>query len=286
MAVNEFKYRARLVKEYGDLPTIMANDGRLSQVFLNLLVNAAQSIVDGGVERNEIRIRSWAEGDEVLVEISDTGRGMPPEEVARVFEPFYSTKPEGVGSGLGLSICDNIIRSYGGRIDVRSEPGTGTRFTVRLPQSSSGDYEAVEPAPAAEEKPEQPEVRHGRILMIDDEPNFGTSIQRVLMDEFEVVVATSGAAGKEILEQDTGFGLILCDLLMPTVSGMDLYDWLETRSPELASRVVFVTGGAFTPQARSFLQRVPNLHLEKPFDVSYIRSLLRELLARRTAGPG
>jgi PAS domain S-box-containing protein len=275
MAFNEIKYRARLVKDFKAVAPVRASEGRLSQVFLNLLVNAAQAIDEGDVEHNEIRVRTWTEGDEVLAEVRDTGRGIPPENRGRLFDPFFTTKPVGVGSGLGLSICHNIVASYGGRIEVESEIGQGSRFIVHLPVSP-----AVEPETRARVEEEEPKSAvRGRILVVDDEPMIGSTIKRVFRREHDLVVAGSGAEGKEILSKDTNFDLILCDVMMPDISGMDLYEWLNQKTPALARRIVFITGGAFTPRAREFLDRIPNLQVEKPFDPKNLRSLVRDLLS-------
>jgi PAS domain S-box-containing protein len=129
IAANEFKYKATLKKEYGTMPPVKCLTSQLNQVFMNLIVNAAQAIQDKGV----ITIRTGSEDDWVWVEIGDTGCGMPPEVMNRIFEPFFTTKPVGKGTGLGLSMSYNIVAKHGGRIEVASEAGQGTRFTVRLP---------------------------------------------------------------------------------------------------------------------------------------------------------
>lgn len=130
IAWNELKYIATLEREFGDIPQISCNPQQLNQVFLNLLVNAAQAMEQQGV----ITVRTWAEADHVCVSVSDTGKGMPKEVQDRVFEPFYTTKSAGKGTGLGLSISADIIRNkHHGEISVASEPGKGTTFTVRLP---------------------------------------------------------------------------------------------------------------------------------------------------------
>jgi len=126
---NELKYKATLKKEFRDIPQIMCYPGQLNQVFLNLLVNAAQAIE----EKGEICIRTFAEAEQVCVEISDTGKGIPEEEMPRLFEPFFTTKPVGKGTGLGLSIAYEIINKHGGTIEVKSKVGQGTVFTIRLP---------------------------------------------------------------------------------------------------------------------------------------------------------
>jgi PAS domain S-box-containing protein len=133
MAWSEIRHRARLVKDYGDVPPVNANESRLAQLFLNLLVNAAQAIPHGNLQANEIRLTTTFEEGQVVVAVKDTGVGIPQENLGRLFDPFFTTKPIGVGTGLGLSICHGIITAMGGRITVESEPGKGTTFRVFLP---------------------------------------------------------------------------------------------------------------------------------------------------------
>jgi CheY-like chemotaxis protein len=120
-----------------------------------------------------------------------------------------------------------------------------------------------------------------RILIVDDEPMIGTTLRVLLSDDHDVVLAESGRDARERLEQDT-FDLVLCDLMMPGVSGMDLHRWLSNRSPTLARRMVFMTGGVFTDEARDFLDGVPNPRIEKPFDTKQLLRLIQEELARET----
>jgi signal transduction histidine kinase len=126
---NQLKYKCEVLCHFGSLPPLPCHSTQISQVFTNLLVNAAQAIEEWG----EIHITSRQEGAEAVVEISDTGAGMTPETLARLFTPFFTTKPPGKGTGLGLSICYSIINRHQGRIEVRSEPGKGSTFTIRLP---------------------------------------------------------------------------------------------------------------------------------------------------------
>jgi signal transduction histidine kinase len=129
IANNEIKHKATVTKEYGKLPPVKCLASQLNQVFMNLLINASQAITADGV----ITIRTGCIKDWVWVEIGDNGAGIPPEVLTRIFDPFFTTKPVGKGTGLGLSLSYNIVHKHGGRIEVASEVGKGTRFTVHLP---------------------------------------------------------------------------------------------------------------------------------------------------------
>ncbi len=283
MARNQIKYRARFVSDLSETSPVTANDGRLCQVFLNLLVNAAQSIDEGNAEDNEVGVRTWQEGDEVVAEVWDTGRGIAVEHLERLFDPFFTTKKQGVGTGLGLSISNSIVREYGGRIDVTSEPGVGSRFVVRLPVHSAARPEVA----AAEEPRETPNAApdpRGRILVIDDEAPLRAAMRRMLRG-YDVVEAASGDEGRRLLTADSRFDVVLCDMMMPGTSGVELHRWLMRVNPGLAQRVVFVTGGAFTPRTREYLAQVGNTRIEKPFDVPKFQKMVAELVSA-TAGGG
>jgi len=133
MASSEIRHKARLVKAYAEVPPVLGNESRLGQLFLNLLVNAAQAIPHGNLQGNEIRLSLTCEEGGVVASVSDTGEGIPKENLAKLFDPFFTTKPVGVGTGLGLSICHGIVTAMGGRITVESELGRGTTFRVFLP---------------------------------------------------------------------------------------------------------------------------------------------------------
>lgn len=269
IAFNEIKYRAQVVKDLRPTPPVLGSEGRLSQVFLNLLINAAHAIEEGDVEGNQIRVRTWLAEDTVVAVVEDTGVGMAPAELERIFEPFFTTKPVGVGSGLGLSIVRNIVTACGGTIDVTSEVGKGTRFVIRLPVAAGGA-----PPVAASSAAALPRVdRRGRLLIIDDDDAVRGVLRRTLQLH-EVVEASSGERACEILEGDQRFDVILCDMMMPRMSGVDVHRWLVARDPGLAARLVFITGGAFTPTAREYLDQVDNLRLEKPFKTAQLQALV------------
>jgi PAS domain S-box-containing protein len=274
MANNEIVHRARLVKDFGPVPRVEADEARLGQVFVNLLVNAAQAIPEGRAEANEIRLSTRTdESGSAVIEVRDTGPGMTPEVQARAFDPFFTTKPVGVGTGLGLSICHGIIAALGGTITVESEPGRGTVLRVVLPASS---------APAATEPTAKMPVaatamKRGRVLVVDDDAMVGKTLSRILKGH-DVTVLTDAHEASARIASGERFDVIFCDLMMPEMTGMDLHAELARTNPELASRTIFITGGAFTPAAMDFLDRVDNERIEKPFDAESVRSLVQKQL--------
>jgi PAS domain S-box-containing protein len=275
----EVKYRARVVTDFGTLPPVQANEGRLAQVFLNLVVNAAQAIPEGDADHNEIVIRTWTESGAVLAEVRDTGAGIPAEILPRIFDPFFTTKASSVGTGLGLSITRGIVEEAGGSISVESPPGTGARFVVRLP--AAPEKSATSRRDAAEVI-SRPLSRRGRVLVVDDEALVRATLVRLLRAEHEVVEAGSGRAAETILASDDDFDLILCDLVMPEMSGVELHAHLAATLPHLLDRMVFMTGGAFTECATRFLDTAPNIRVGKPFDGANLRELVRALVRART----
>jgi PAS domain S-box-containing protein len=275
MAAVQIRQRATIVKTYADdLPPVRANESRLGQVFLNLVVNAAQALPEGSPTDNRIEMIARVEGRSVVVEIVDTGTGIPEEVLPRIFEPFFTTKPSGQGTGLGLSICHRIVMQLGGDISVKSEVGKGTRFIVRIPQAKlSADRTAV-----ASIAPRSKSTRRATILCVDDEPALGLALKRALVADHDVVVMTNASDALARVKAGEHFDLLLCDLMMPGMSGMDLYAELVRAAPALAKRMVFLTGGAFTVRAREFLETVPNPRLEKPIGLDALRSAIQEML--------
>ena len=278
MAVTEIKYRAQVVRDYGDIPEVVISEGHISQVFLNLLLNAAGAIKEGDIAGNEIRISTRADGDHVVVEVCDTGRGIPPAQLGRVFEPLFSTKQPGAGLGLGLTICHNIVTSAGGTITVDSELGQGTCFTVRLPVDNTDDEDDL---PLVTELDDEKTPARRTVLVVDDEPTIGAALARQLRQEHKVVVVTSGVEARKLLEvDDARFDLVFCDILMPEVTGIDLHEWAEEHRPGLLNRVVYITGSDFMPRVAEFLERIPNRVLYKPFDPDQVRKVMGEILGK------
>jgi CheY-like chemotaxis protein/two-component sensor histidine kinase len=275
MAWNEIRHRARLVKDFEVVPAVEGNESRLGQVFLNLIVNAAQAIPEGRAESNQIRVRlGQTETGQIEVAITDTGPGIPPEVQQRLFTPFFTTKPPGVGTGLGLSICHKIISSIGGSIEVDTEVGRGTTFRVLLRPA------LVDPK-ASEAPPPQPSAstRRGHILVVDDEAMILSAIKRILAPDHEVSTFRNGQQALEKIRGGERYDVILCDLMMPEITGMDFYAEVAKLSAEQAKATIFLTGGAFTARARSFLDEVKNERIEKPFDAANLRAIVNEHIA-------
>jgi PAS domain S-box-containing protein len=279
MAANEIRHRAQLHREYGTVPQVMANEGGLCQVFLNLVVNAAQAIPEGDAHHNSIRlITKRVDMGRVSIEVQDTGSGIPREALSRIFDPFFTTKPVGVGTGLGLSICHGIITNLGGEISVESEPGKGSTFRVVLPSLEPRTQPrapgTMTPVPLAVQ-------RRGRVLVVDDEPGVGKVLRRILR-EHDVEVSAGGRQALERLQLAPDlFDAVLCDVMMPDLGGKDLYEAVRRTHSGLERRFVFVSGGAFTANAREFLETIPNPKLEKPFDEPTLRQIIQDLVSRR-----
>ncbi len=273
MAWNELRHRARVVKRYGKVPRVDANESRLGQVFLNLIVNAAQAIPEGRYDKNEIWISTAHEGDQIVVAIRDTGAGIPIDVRPRLFTPFFTTKPVGVGTGLGLAISHRIVTQLGGTITFESELGKGTEFRVTLPVAPEG----LQPITARVITGKLPS-RRGRVLVVDDEEALAHAIRRYLSQDHEVEAVTSARRALELLKGGARFDVILSDLMMPQISGIELHAEIAKLDPAQAEKMVFLTGGAFTATARAFLDATPNRRLEKPFELKALRHLVNELV--------
>ncbi|MGC4094828.1 MAG: response regulator [Polyangiaceae bacterium] len=276
MTLTRVTERARVVREFGECPMVRGDEVRLTQVFVNLLINAAHAIPAGKPDSNEVRIvtRTSARGT-AEVEIRDTGSGISKEMIPRIFEPFFTTRGLETGTGLGLSISHGIISSLGGTIEVDSRVGAGSSFRVLLP-AATGISSVPPPIP----RPSIISGRH-RLLFIDDERILLDALGRALETRYEVDRAASAANALSLFEQGREYDLIVCDLMMPNMTGMELFRTLQTRFPEHAQRTVFMTGGAFAQGAQEFLSATRRRMLEKPFSneqlVDFVRSCLEHV---------
>lgn len=271
MAWNEIRHRGRLSKQFNAVPAVEGNENRLGQVFLNLLVNAAQALPDDRVEQNEVSVSVRADGYSVVVEVSDNGCGISAAQQARMFEPFFTTKPAGVGSGIGLSICRSIVHDLGGQIEVESALGQGSTFRVTLP-ALEASFNSHPPGIAALA------TRRARLMVIDDEPALCAVIKRLLAGEHDVHTFLHAGEALKSLRHDASFDLIFCDLMMPRMSGMEFHAQLSEQDPDLASRTVFLTGGVMNGPARQFLSAISNRVIEKPFTSHALEEAIAHVL--------
>ena len=272
MTENIVRHHASVRRHYGTTPFVEAAESQLGQVFINLLVNAAQAMGEGHVETKEIVVATHTDAaGRAVAEIRDTGPGIPRETLQRIFDPFFTTKEVGQGSGLGLSIAHSIVESLGGEISVESRVGKGTTFRVVLPPAKA---RVSKKAPTA-----QPvSARRGRVLVIDDEPAIGRVVSRVLRDEHDVFVVTDAREAHARVVAGEAFDVVFCDLMMPGMTGMEFFELVREINPELARRIVFVTGGAFTPRTTEFLNRTSNATLSKPFDPNAIKRIVADYI--------
>ncbi|MCP4808525.1 MAG: response regulator [Proteobacteria bacterium] len=266
MSEHQLRHRAELVLDLDDLPRVQGDESRISQVLLNLLMNAAHTIEPGDAADNRVVVRGHVEREFVCVEVEDTGAGIPADVIDRVFEPFFTTRGLTAGSGLGLAISRETVLSIGGRLVVESTEGEGTRATVWLPLSTA------EPAPAP-----LPEVAAKlRLLVVDDEPRLAAALGRLLGADHVVTAVTSGREALQLVEAGEPLDAVLCDVMMPDLDGRAVYARLLQMAPELARRTVFMTGGAMSEGTRAFVEEMADRCLTKPFSPERVAELLAE----------
>lgn len=276
MAMHEIRQRATCRMELETLPLVDADESRLSQVLVNLICNAAQAFDEEDPQRNLIVIKSeLVLPDLVSITVSDNGPGIPADELSRIFEPFFTTKAVGDGTGLGLAISQSIIASFGGDLACSTVVGEGTTFTILLRTSTAGVL-------LPEVKPSTPTpARTGRVVIVDDEPSLVRAVGRMLQSETNVQSFTDPRVALDYLRSAVSVDVILCDLTMPHLSGRALYEAVVAARPELGERFVFMTGGVTRDDLRLFLASIEHERLDKPFDMSQLRALVRRLVARR-----
>jgi CheY-like chemotaxis protein len=293
--------RARLVKSFGRIPPIRGNGVALKQVFQSVLVDVAEALPESQGEPSEILVSTMLDdgenGVELVVEISESGQSNAPELGPEVFEPLFTPGPPGPANGLGYFFSRQTVLDHGGRMTARSELNRGTVFRIVLPiDGSAGPSPArheLETEPDNEPEPENlpepadvPEPNaangrrvvpsRGRVLVIDDEPLIGRVIKNALKREHDVSVFQSASAALSLLDEGETFDLVLCDVTMPELDGPGFYARVAKRWPQLLSRMVFMTGGAFTPTAAAFMRRGLTPVLAKPFQIEVLRQLVSE----------
>jgi signal transduction histidine kinase/ActR/RegA family two-component response regulator len=276
MLRSELRYRAQVERDLRATQRVRAGAARLGQVFINLLMNAAHALAAGNPKRNRLYVRSYDDGDRVVIEVEDNGPGIPTEVMPRIFESFFTTKPPGVGTGLGLPISRDIVCSAGGELTAESVPGRGALFRVRLPAAAAGVAGRPKTLPSCKA------VQRRRLLAVDDEALLLKAYRRMLISHHDVETTLGAKEALRLFGQDRAFDVVLCDLQMPDMSGSELYETVRQRWPELAERFIFITGGACSQEARRFLESPGLACIHKPFQVAE----LLELIEAHAAGDG
>ena len=282
MTRNELVHRVTLEEQRHACPAVFGNPSRLAQVAVNLLVNALQAMPDRAARHNRITVRTFERDGAAVLEVEDNGRGIEPDDLSRVFEPFFTTKVAGGGTGLGLAVCHGIVTELGGHMEVESEAGLWTCFRVVVP----GHDGTVAPRPQRiSGVVHSPPPRAGRILIVDDEPLVLTSLRRVLGRFHEVVTFTDARDALAHFDQTASrledFDLLLCDVMMPNMSGDELYDAFVERDAGVEKRFALMTGGTFTERASAACRRLDLPVFEKPIDFLALERFIAERLDDR-----
>jgi two-component system NtrC family sensor kinase len=258
------------------LPPIFADPHQIQQILLNLIINAEQAMLDAH-GRGMLILRSWhePERDAVILEVNDDGPGMPEALQPKIFDPFFTTKAVGKGTGLGLTVAYAIAQEHGGRLTVASREGRGASFFLELPVS--GLNVRLPETNRAEPLPDVPPGT--RALVVEDEQALNEAVAAALADEgFRVDRAANGEEALARLD-DAHYDVVICDLKMPKVDGMMFFREVSAKMPQIARRVVFVTGDVAGTEAERFLEESGCRWVPKPFR---LRDLVR--VARETLG--
>ncbi len=268
---SQLHNRARVTFDLQPVPTIAADRRKLSQVVINLLVNAADAIPTGETGNHSIRVRLIARGARVELSVSDSGIGIPPAHRDRIFEPFFTTRPGSGASGLGLATVRSIVERFGGRITVESSPHHGTTFVVSLPQ---GDRpRVVAPRVAATGTP------RGRVMIIDDEVALTSALRRQLRGHHDVTVMNDGAAALAAILRDD-YDVILCDVMMPGTDGIVVLENLRQTRPDLVPRLVLMTAGVFAETMRERVLSLGGQLLDKPVPIETLLGVIGAIRGR------
>ncbi|MET0340776.1 MAG: response regulator [Polyangiales bacterium] len=268
---SDLHYRARLVKKIDKVPPVEANEAQLGQVLLNLIASAANAIEPGHAARHEFRIElSARDAETVALTLRHTGRALGPSDQARLFSGFGSGRPG--GTGVGLSLSRRIVEAIGGSIEYESQGEAGATFHLLLPASTSRAAQRVSA------RARGGALRRGRVLVIDDEPLVTEVVRRTLIEEHDVVALDDAREGLARITHGERFDVVLCDLTMPQMTGIEFHEALSAACPEQATRLVFMTAGAFMPHASSFLAGLDNPRLHKPLERDALRSLVNGMV--------
>jgi len=275
MAAHVLRSKAAVVKELEPVALVLADDSRLSQVLVNLIINAAQAFPTEDVEHNRIVVAStMPDPSRVAISVSDNGPGIPEHLLARIFDPFFTTKGPGQGTGLGLSICQGVVSSLGGELTVESRAPGGTTFRIILPAFAGASPPSIQTALAPAPRSSKGSPR-ASVLIVDDEPSLLSSMRRILEQDHDVMALVDARVALARIQAGARFDVVFCDLMMPGMGGDALYEAVRQLDPALAERFVFITGGVTDGRIKPFLASLPNQQLQKPFATESLRGLIR-----------
>jgi len=255
-----------------DIPPILADADQLHQVLLNLIINAQQVLQDWPAPRRIcVSGRFDSATDRVLITVADNGPGIPEHLRGRIFEPYFTTKPTGMGTGVGLAVSFGIVEAHGGKLTLDCPADGGAVFTIELPVYAADTAGAD--AGASREASASPR----RILVVDDEPEIRETLAEILSGaQHNVITAGSGREALERMEAEH-YDVILTDIRMPDLDGRSLYQEIEQRWPEQAGRVVFVTGDTLASTLHEFATECGRPVIEKPFIPDDVRRVVAEV---------
>lgn len=274
---HQFKYEIEFVKDFGKIPYIIGNRSRLAQVFLNLLINAAQAIPPEQDNRRVV-ITTNTKDNQVLVAITDNGLGMDEDTQKKIFEPFYTKKFWGNGTGLGLSVVLRIVENHGGTVVVKSKLGEGTTFEIYLPTGQEETISSVANKIALPTKLKLPQKRR-QILLVDDNELFRKSVSRLISNVYDVEQVGTGSAAVELLRAGRKYDAVVVDLCLPQVSGIALIQQIEAEFSDSVRSICILTAGAYLSHQEEFLatQRYPMLR--KPIEPDVLLRALEEMIS-------
>lgn len=257
------------------LPAVFADPDQLRQVFHNLVDNAEHALgaMESSGHERKLHVRTWTEKGKVKAEVSDTGPGIAQQQQAKVFDPFFTTRRQSGGTGLGLAVTLAIVEALGGDIALRSAPGEGAAFTVELPV---GDVERAAPETGAEI-----DLAGERILVAEDEPAIRDFVHYFLKSLGCVVdCAANGGEAVALLADGKTYSLVISDFRMPDRDGKELYEWIRVSQPEMLRRLIYITGDSLNPETRGFLENARVSYLFKPVVASLLAAEVRRTLSR------
>jgi signal transduction histidine kinase/CheY-like chemotaxis protein len=268
-----------ITKFANQIPSVMVDADQIQQVFLNIMSNARHAI-EGGQKVGAICVSTELVEEKVLISFQDNGVGIPEEDLKNIFNPFFTTKSVGEGTGLGLSVSYGIIREHGGNITVQSRTGEGSTFTIQLPGTRSSAHLQQDKDASDSRAGGDPQFSNRkRILAIDDEESILELIKEALIVRgYQVDTASDGETALRLAVNDT-YDLILCDWKIPGMGGQQIYERLRQVDPGNAERFIFMTGDVLNQKAEQFLRREGAVCLFKPFSIQEFRTRVQKFLS-------